>query len=305
VSLALLRQNLSEIIESTRPGTPGLPTGLSSLDSALPNRGLPRGRLTELVGLPGCGKTTVVRQIIERAVADGWWVAYIDATRTLAPRDWAHVGANNKDGLWVVRPDNPQRGAWCADVLLRSGAFTLVVLDGAPLLTRTVAVRLTRLARESDAALLVLGDDAKASDLAGSLRLRVEKRKEMQDKKEMLSRRRTPAAFDISVVIEKGAPYQTVKVFSSGEVDRDIEVARRVCTHSEVPDRRSVVPPKRFAAQGQPLGHAADRARRGNAPDDRKTARRELGGGEGARARGDVDDRGEVALRRARGVLVG
>ena len=287
MSLALLRQNLSEIIESTRPGTPGLPTGLSSLDSALPNRGLPRGRLTELVGLPGCGKTTVVRRITERAVADGWWVAYIDATRTLAPRDWAHVGANNKDGLWVVRPDSPTRGAWCADVLLRSGAFALVVLDGAPLLSRAVAVRLTRLARESDAALLVLGDDAKASELAGSLRLRVARA--------VQARRRT---HDVTVVIEKGAPYQTVKVFSSGEVDRDIEVARRVRSHPEVPDRRSVVPPKRFAA----LGHAADRARRG---ETSAAARGEFGGGEGARAHGDVGAGSEVAVRRARTARMG
>jgi hypothetical protein len=54
----------------------------------------------------------------------------------------------------------PVHGAWCADVLLRSGAFALVVLDGAPMLARGVAVRLTRLAREADAAFLVLGDDA-------------------------------------------------------------------------------------------------------------------------------------------------
>ena len=163
-----------EIIAGTSPGTPGLTTGLAALDAALPNRGLPRGRLTELVGLPGSGKTTLVRRIAERTVKDGGSVAYIDATRTLAPRDWAHVSANgNQDGLWVVRPDSPTRGAWCADVLLRSGAFALVVLDGAPMLTRAVAVRLTRLARESDAALLVLGDDSKTSELAGSLRLRV------------------------------------------------------------------------------------------------------------------------------------
>jgi energy-coupling factor transporter ATP-binding protein EcfA2 len=290
VSLALLRQHLSEIIAGTPPGTPGLTTGLDALDSALPNHGLPRGRLTELVGLPGSGKTTLVRRIAERTVHDGGSVAYIDATRTLAPRDWAHVGANaNQDGLWVVRPDTPTRGAWCADVLLRSGAFSLVVLDGAPMLSRAVAVRLTRLAREADAALLVLGDDAKASELAGSLRLRA-------------TRRRT----SVTVVIEKGAPYQTVQVFSLGDVDRDIEVARRVRTHSEVPDRRGVARTQRVSSAGDPagaaLGHAADRAGGGEAAG---AAGGDVGRGTLARPRGDVGARGKVTMRRARSARVG
>ncbi|MFI5245308.1 MAG: hypothetical protein ACHQQR_08805 [Gemmatimonadales bacterium] len=290
--MALLRQHLSEIIAGTSPGTPGLTTGLAALDNALPNHGLPRGRLTELVGPQGCGKTTLVRHIAERAVNDGWWVAYVDATRTLAPRDWAHVSANgNHEGLWVVRPDNPARGAWCADVLLRSGAFALVVLDGAPMLPRAVAVRLTRLAREADAALLVLGDSSKASELAGSLRLCV-------------ARRRT----GVTVVIEKGAPYQTVKVFSPGEVDRDIEVARRVRTHSEVPDRRGVARTQRVLSAGEPagatLGHAADRAGGGETPKT-NPARGDLGRGALTRAHGDVGARSKVTMRRARSARVG
>ena len=229
MSLALLRQQLSEVLDSTRPGTPGLVTGITTLDTALPNGGLPRGRLTELVGSPGSGKTTLVRRMVARAVADAWWVAYVDATRTLAPRDWAHT-----PNLWVVRPDEPARGAWCADVLLRSGAFALVVLDGAPILPRGVAVRLTRLAREADAAFLVLGDDAKVSELAGSLRLRVARQ---TMKRRSIGDVATSAMQRITVVIEKGGPYQTVNV---GEVDRGIAVARRVRTHPEVPDRRGV-----------------------------------------------------------------
>jgi hypothetical protein len=249
MSLALLRQQLAEVVEATRPGTPGLATGIAALDAALPNRGLPRGRLTEMVGSPGSGKTTLVHRMVARAVADGWWVAYVDATRTLAPRDWADVGHRERrkaygvsDGVrreagesfWVVRPGEPARGAWCADVLLRSGAFALVVLDGAPVLTRGVAVRLTRLAREADAAFLVLGDDVKASELAGSLRLRVAR--------QALKRRgigdiAASALQRITVVIEKGGPYQTI---NAGEADRGIAVARRVRTHPEVPDRRGV-----------------------------------------------------------------
>jgi hypothetical protein len=231
MSLALLRQQLAEVVEATRPGTPGLATGIAALDAALPNGGLPRGRLTEMVGPPGSGKTTLVHRMVARAVADGWWVAYVDAARTLAPRDWADVG---REQLWIVRPDEPARGAWCADVLLRSGAFALVVLDGAPMLTRGVAVRLTRLAREADAAFLVLGDDAKASELAGSLRLRVARQ---SLKRRGIGDAAASALQRITVVIEKGGPYQTI---NAGEADRGIAVARRVRTHPEVPDRRGV-----------------------------------------------------------------
>ena len=360
MSLAALRQQLAQVIEGTKPGTPGLATGIAALDGVLPGGGLPRGRLTELLGAPGCGKTSLVRRMVERAVCDGAWVAYVDATRTLAPREWASLGAH--EGLWMVRPRNAERGAWCADVLLRSGAFALVVLDGAPMLSREVAVRLTLLARESDAALLVLGDDAKGSALGGALRMRVARvgdakhslrdalgprsgdaKHSLRDAlgprsgdakhslRDALGPLRGPAAASrrerlappsprtgaregaavlriaraaaggdagnptlsaradaareadglaaakrpqdraavrelcesesvrrpsgdvrhpsgdvhrtneprtrILVTIEKGGPYQTVSI---GEVDRDIAVARRVRTYSEIPDRRGV-----------------------------------------------------------------
>ena len=292
MSLSLLRQQLSEVIESVKPGAPGLPTGIGPLDTALPGGGLPIGRLTELVGPPGSGKTTLVRRMVERAVAANWWVAYIDATRTLAPRDWAHIdtcGAANS--LWVVRPDNPARGAWCADILLRSGAFRLVVLDGAPMLERGIAVRLTRLAREADAAFLALSDDPKASELAGSLRLRVVKT--ARRRKNTLS-----TAQHISVVIEKGGPYQQVNI---GEVDGGIEVARRVRSHSEVPDRRGVARTQSAGEQGA-LGRAADRPRRGEAA---AVARGDGGGGAAARAHGNDGERSPVAMRRARNPRVG
>jgi hypothetical protein len=111
----------------------------------------------------------------------------------------------------------------------------MVVLDGAPLLERGIAVRLTRLARESDAAFLAMSDENKASELAGSLRLRVattvERRRSLHASAVPSPVRR------IQVVIEKGAPYQTV---TAGEVDRGNAVARRVRTHPEIPDRRGV-----------------------------------------------------------------
>ncbi|MBX9927593.1 MAG: hypothetical protein K2X99_01660, partial [Gemmatimonadaceae bacterium] len=140
MSIALLRQQLSAVIDGGRPESPGFPTGLEALDALLPGGGFPRGRLTEVASALGHGRTTFLRQCVTHALARGSWVAVIDATRTLAARDWAAVHTE-VDGLWMVRPKDPARGAWCADVLLRSGAFGLVILDGAPPLARAAGVR--------------------------------------------------------------------------------------------------------------------------------------------------------------------
>ena len=156
------------------PAVPALPTGLPELD-ALATGGVPRGRLTEVVARRGGGRTTLLRQLVARTIADGGWVAVIDASRTLAPSDWAPAATTGR--LWIVRPEDATRAAWCADVLLRSGAFALVVLDAAPPLSRTVAVRLTRLARETGAAFVVAGEPGAGATgttpLAGALRFRV------------------------------------------------------------------------------------------------------------------------------------
>jgi recA bacterial DNA recombination protein len=211
-SLLALKQRLAAVT-APAPCTPftGLPTGITALDRAL-GGGLPRGRLTEITGPFGSGTTSLVRHIVTRS---NQRVAYIDATRTLVPRDWAHVST-----LWVIRPPNPQRGAWSADVLLRSGAFGLVVLDSAPPLTRAVTMRLSQLARESDAVLLVLGEE-RALQTGTAVRLRVSAGR---------------------VTVEKGGSHEML------EVPREHRVARRLCTHPEVPDRRGVA---RTAGRGR------------------------------------------------------
>ncbi len=143
---------LRALLPAPLPLAPGMPTGLDALDRALSSGGFPRGRLTEVVG--ASGTLTLLRHVVQAAVERGEWVAYIDASRTLAPRDWADLDNRR---LWIVRPPAAASGAWCADVLLRSAAFSLVVLDSAPPVTRAIAVRLMGLARDSNAALVVTG----------------------------------------------------------------------------------------------------------------------------------------------------
>ena len=277
MSIAALRQQLADIVDGTRPAMPGLATGMAELDAALPGHGLPRGRLTEITGAPGSGLTTIARQFVAATLHAGWWVAYIDAARTLAPRDWAPLGVH--DGLWVVRPDEPTRGAWCADVLLRSGAFGLVVLDGAPPLSRTVAVRLVRLARASDAAFVLLSSDGQHAGVAGALQLRVQRasakrRTEPLDLAARIAGQApapSPAPMRIGlrrliVTIEKGGPAQRVEVECAGDGARDgtRDAARRVREDSQVPDRRGMArrnPNRRSERAGGAGKRGADGAR--------------------------------------------
>ncbi|MHB8839665.1 MAG: P-loop NTPase family protein [Gemmatimonadaceae bacterium] len=255
MSIAALRQQLAEIVEGGRPAMPGLATGMAALDAVLPDHGLPRGRLTEITGAPGSGRTTIARQLVAATLRAGWWVAYVDAARTLAPRDWAALGAH--DSLWVVRPDDPARGAWCADVLLRSGAFGLVVLDGAPVLSRPVAVRLVRLARASDAAFVLLAPDGEHAGVAGALQLRVQRarRKRHTEPLDLTARLEgqfpapasSPAPAHTSlrrllISIEKGGPAQRVEVECASDESRypARHAAHCVREDSQVPDRRGV-----------------------------------------------------------------
>jgi len=221
--------------EASTTAATGLSTGIAALDAALATHGVPRGRLTELLGRRGSGKTTLLRELAHATVRRGLGVAYVDAARALAPRDWASLGTD--DGFWVVRPRDPARGAWCADILLRGGAFALVVLDGAPPLNSPVATRLVRLAHDTNTALVVtgVGDTAPATRLAGALRLR-------------LTRTRQRRRHAIAITVEKGGRRTTV------EVEYVVRVARRVCAHPEVPDRRGVERPrgKRGALGAEP-----------------------------------------------------
>jgi hypothetical protein len=231
--LAALRIQVATVVAGGGASqTPALPTGLPQLDALLPGHGIPHGRLTELLAPAGFGKTSIARMVVATTLAAGHGVAWVDATRTLDPRDWAALAS---EGFWVVRPPDPARGAWCADLLLRTGAFALVVLDGAPVLSRTLGVRLAHLARETDSALLLLGDGTRASDLGGALRLRVA---------------RTGAARATTVTLEKGGPYHQIRL----DIAYGTGITRRLCTHPEVPDRRGVQrrTPKRGRRFAQP-----------------------------------------------------
>lgn len=142
-----------------------VPTGLRILDNLLPDGGLPRGRVVEWSGPPSSGKTAVLRTSLERLRGDGESVALIDGTRALYAPDWVRLVPGEGE-FWVVRPGSALEATWCADLLLRSGAFGAVALriaEPATTLGRGTSVRLQRLAEEAAAVFITMGPVAVAS----------------------------------------------------------------------------------------------------------------------------------------------
>lgn len=103
------------------------PTGSLSLDLAL-GGGLPKGRLIEIFGAEGGGKTTLTLHCIAEAQKKGGTCAFIDAEHSLNPGYAATLGVDI-DNLLISQPDNGEQALEIADTLIRSGAVDLVVID--------------------------------------------------------------------------------------------------------------------------------------------------------------------------------
>jgi recombination protein RecA len=109
-------------------GVSVIPTGSLALDLALGIGGVPRGRIMEVFGPEGSGKTTVCLHMIAEAQANGGIAAFIDAEHALDPTYARELGVNI-DELLVSQPDSGEQALEIADMLVRSAALDLVVID--------------------------------------------------------------------------------------------------------------------------------------------------------------------------------
>ena len=105
-----------------------VPTGSIALDVALGIGGLPRGRIIEIYGPESSGKTTLTLHAIANAQRAGGIAAFIDAEHALDP-DYAQKLGVDIDQLLVSQPDTGEQALEIADMLVRSGAIDLVVID--------------------------------------------------------------------------------------------------------------------------------------------------------------------------------
>jgi recombination protein RecA len=105
-----------------------IPTGSLALDLALGVGGVPRGRVTEIYGPEGSGKTTVCQHIVAQAQRMGGVAAYIDMEHALDPVYAAKCGVN-VDELYISQPDTGEQALEIAEALVRSGAVDVIVVD--------------------------------------------------------------------------------------------------------------------------------------------------------------------------------
>ncbi|MCZ3385750.1 MAG: DNA recombination/repair protein RecA, partial [Actinomycetia bacterium] len=114
--------------DETRAPVEVIPSGAISLDIALGIGGLPRGRVVEIYGPESSGKTTVALHAVANAQALGGIAAFIDAEHALDPEYAKRLGVDT-DALLVSQPDTGEQALEITDMLIRSGAIDIIVID--------------------------------------------------------------------------------------------------------------------------------------------------------------------------------
>ena len=105
-----------------------IPTGAINLDAAIGVGGIPRGRVTEIYGPESSGKTTLCLHVVANAQRAGGVAAYIDAEHAL-DTDYAQKLGVDIDNLLVSQPDTGEQAMEICEILVRSGAVDVVVID--------------------------------------------------------------------------------------------------------------------------------------------------------------------------------
>ncbi|HVX17241.1 MAG TPA: recombinase RecA [Acidimicrobiales bacterium] len=120
--------------EKTTMKVEAIPTGALALDLALGVGGLPRGRVVEIYGPESSGKSTLAMHVVAEAQRNGGICAYIDAEHAMDPVYARAIGVD-VDELFISQPDTGEQALEIADMLIRSGALDVVVIDSVAALT--------------------------------------------------------------------------------------------------------------------------------------------------------------------------
>jgi recombination protein RecA len=120
--------------EKGKEAIPAISTGSLGLDIALGIGGLPRGRIVEIYGPESSGKTTLTLQVIAECQRNGGTCAFIDAEHALDPIYAGNLGVD-VENLLVSQPDTGEQALEICDMIVRSGAVDVVVIDSVAALT--------------------------------------------------------------------------------------------------------------------------------------------------------------------------
>ncbi len=126
-SIMRMGENVHMMVEA-------IPTGALSLDLALGIGGLPRGRIVEVYGPESSGKSSLAMHVVAEAQRNGGICAYIDAEHAMDPVYAKAIGVNI-DALLISQPDTGEQALEIADMLIRSGALDVLVIDSVAALT--------------------------------------------------------------------------------------------------------------------------------------------------------------------------
>ncbi len=119
---------LMRLGDATHLNVETIPTGSLALDVALGVGGVPRGRITEIYGPEGSGKTTICQHIVAEAQRRGGIAAFIDMEHALDPTYAVRCGVD-VESLYIAQPDTGEQALEIAETLVRSGAVDVVVID--------------------------------------------------------------------------------------------------------------------------------------------------------------------------------
>lgn len=212
------------------PGDAALFTGVSAIDRVIGPGGLPRGQITEWIGGASSGKTGALRTLVDAVRRTGVAVGWIDGPGQLMAADWTDPGAAAP--LWVVRPPVVRDVAFCAEVLLRTQSFGLVVLDGGPPLNQSTGVRLQRMARQSNAVLIRVRPPHARATRPVARRLEFQPMPQSTEAPNALARR-APLVWPIDLERSRGGEP------ASGQLHLVEPLADRVAAYVSGPDRPS------------------------------------------------------------------
>jgi recombination protein RecA len=120
--------SIMRLDEDAYLAVPGISTGALSLDLALGGKGIPRGRIVEVFGPESSGKTTLALTVVANAQRAGGVAAFIDAEHALDPT-WARRIGVNIDDLLVSQPDTGEQALEICELLVRSNAVDVIVVD--------------------------------------------------------------------------------------------------------------------------------------------------------------------------------
>ncbi len=114
--------------QSSRMQVETVPTGSLSLDIALGAGGVPKGRIVEIYGPESSGKTTVALHMVAEVQKRGGIAGFIDAEHALDPVYAKNIGVD-VDNLYISQPDNGEQALEITEMMVRSGAVDIVIVD--------------------------------------------------------------------------------------------------------------------------------------------------------------------------------